>query len=310
MIQEYKKILVAGGKGFLGQNVVEKLQERNLNFVSLDLADGYDFRDFEKTKKIFEKEQFDAVIHCAAFVGGIQFGYQYPAEIFYNNILMTTYIMEAARLTGVKRFVNPISNCVYPAHLPLFKEEELWSGPMHESVLSYGFVKKAGLVQGWSYQQQYGFDSLHLILPNMYGPSDHFDEIKSHALGALIAKFIQAKENHQPEVVLWGTGKPIREWLYVKDGAEAVVQSLFLEPQIDPINIGSGKGVSIAELAELIKKEIGYQGKIIFDSKKPDGALSKIMNVDKMLKVFQWQPKTDLKDGIKKTVEWYMAHKK
>lgn len=308
MIREYKKILIAGGKGFLGQNVAKNLKEKNLNFVILDLVDGYDFRDFQKTLDIFEKEKFDAVIHCAAYVGGIQFGYKHQGEMFYNNIQMTSNLMEAARLAGVKRFVNPISNCVYPAHLSLFLEDELWSGPLHESVLSYGLARKASWVQGWSYQKQYGFDSVHLILSNMYGPHDHFEEEKSHALGALIMKFSEAKKKNNPEVVVWGTGKPVREWLYVEDGAEALVKGLFIESHIDPINIGLGKGISVAELAEAIKREVGYEGKIVFDTSKPDGAFMKTMDNKKMLEIFKWQPRTEIEEGIKKTIKYYNDH--
>jgi len=305
MEREYKKILVAGGCGFLGKSVIQELKKRNLNFVSLDLTTGHDLRDLEKTKKVFDKEKFDAVIHCAAFVGGIQFGYEHPAELFYNNILMTTYLMEVARLTGVKRFINPISNCVYPGSSFLFKEKELWDGPMHESVASYGLTKKAGLVQGQSYYKQYGFDSVHLILPNMYGPGDHFEEVKSHALGALIMKFEEARRKNIPEVAVWGSGKPIREWLYVEDGAEALVRALFIDSYNEPINIGIGKGISIAELAILIREAVGYNGKIIFDPSRPDGAPTKTMEVSKMRKIFDWEPKTQLEDGIRKTVEYY-----
>jgi GDP-L-fucose synthase len=305
MKRRYKKIFIPGGDGFVGQSVVKRLKEKNLNFLSLSEKDGFDFRNFKQTKALFEKEKFDAVINCAAFVGGIQFGYQYPGEIFYNNILMATYLMEAARRSGVKRFVNPISNCVYPAHLTKFKEEDLWSGPLHESVLVYGLVRKASLIQGWAYQKQYNFDSIHLILPNMYGPGDHFDEIRSHALSALIMKFVEAKRKNLPKVIVWGSGKPIREWLYVEDGAEALVRALEIEPQIEPINIGRGEGISILELAELIKKITGFQGKIVLDKSKPDGAPCKIMIAEKMKKIFNWTPITNLEEGIKKTVEWY-----
>ncbi|MDP2910162.1 MAG: NAD-dependent epimerase/dehydratase family protein [bacterium] len=309
MGNKFKKIFVPGGDGFVGSNVVKKLKERGFNFFSLSEKDGFDFRNFEKTKKVFEKEKFDAVINCAAFVGGIQFGYKYPGEIFYNNILMATYLMESARLTGVKRFVNPISNCVYPAHLTKFKEEDLWSGPLHESVLVYGLVRKASWIQGWAYKKQYNFDSVHLILPNMYGPNDHFDEIRSHALSALIMKFAEAKRKNLPEVIVWGSGQPIREWLYVEDGAEALIRALEIEPIIEPINIGRGDGISILDLAELIKKIIGYKGKIVLDSKYPDGAFCKIMDVSKMEKIFNWFPKTNLEEGIKETIEWYLNHK-
>jgi len=218
---------------------------------------------------------------------------------------MSANLMEAARITGVKRFVNPISNCVYPARLEKFKEEDLWSGDMHESVLAYAAVRKATWVQGWAYNKQYGFDSVHLILPNMYGPHDHFDAIRSHALTALVMKFVEAKRKNLPEVVVWGTGKPIREWLYVEDGAEFLVGALGIAPILEPINIGRGEGISIKDLAELVRKIVGYKGKIVFDISKPDGALCKIMVVDKMKKVYNLEPRTSLEEGVKKTVEWY-----
>ena len=305
----FKKIFVAGGNGFLGRRVVKKLKEKDINFVSLSLRDGIDFRDFKQTKKLFEKEKFDAVINCAAFVGGIKFGYEKPGEIFYNNILMSTNLMEASRLTNVRRFINPISNCTYPGRLTKnFKEERWWDGPLHESVLVYGFVRKASWVQGWAYKKQYNFNSIHLILPNMYGPGDHFDETRSHALGALIMKFVEAKRKNQPEVIVWGTGKPVREWLYVDDGAELLIKSLEIEPIVEPINVGVGKGISILELAELIKETVEYGGKIVLDKSKPDGAPYKTMDNTKMKKIFNWVPPTSLREGIKKTVEWYIEN--
>jgi len=302
-----KKIFVPGGNGFLGKRVVKKLEERNIDYISLSLRDGYDFRNFKQTKELFEEEKFDAVINCAAFVGGIQFGYEKPGEIFYNNILMSTYLMEAARLIGVKRFINPISNCSYPARLTKdFKEEEWWDGPLHESVLVYGFVRKASWVQSWAYYKQYGFVTINLILPNMYGPGDHFEEKRSHALGALIMKFVEAKRKNLPSVLVWGTGKPIREWLYVDDGAEILIKSLEIEPTIEPINVGVGKGISILELAELIKEVVGYKGEIVLDRSKPDGVPYKTMDNTKLKKIFKWEPPTSLREGIEKTVEWYI----
>lgn len=305
----YKKVFVPGGNGFLGQRVVQKLTEKGISFVSLSLRDGIDFRDFNQTKELFSKEKFDTVINCAAFVGGIQFGYEKPGEIFYNNILMVTTLMEAARLTGVERFINPISNCSYPGHLTKdFKEEEWWDGPLHESVLVYGFVRKASWVQSWAYYKQYGFVTINLILPNMYGPGDHFDETRSHALGALIMKFVEAKKRKLPEVVVWGTGKPVREWLYVDDGAQALIRAMEIEPTIEPINVGVGFGVSISELARLIKETVGYEGKIVFDPSKPDGAPHKTMDNTRLKKIFNWVPPTTLKEGIAATVAWYMGN--
>ena len=310
-MKNYKKIFVPGGNGFLGKSVVKKLEERNIDYVSLSLRNGYDFRNFEQTKELFEEEKFDAVINCAAFVGGIQYGYEKPGEIFYNNILMSTYLMEAARLTSVKKFINPISNCSYPAHLTQnFKEGQWWDGPLHESVLVYGFVRKASWMQSWAYYKQYDFETINLILPNMYGPGDHFDEKRSHALGALIMKFAEAKRKNQPKVVVWGTGKPVREWLYVDDGSEILIKSLEIEPTIEPINVGVGKGISILGLAELIKEVVGYKGEIVLDSSKPDGAPYKTMDNTRLKKIFNWVPPTSLREGIEKTVEWYLNNSK
>ncbi len=307
----FDRVFVPGGNGFLGSSVVEKLRERGINVISLSLRDGIDFRNFAMTRELFQKESFDAVINCAAFVGGIQFGYEHPGEIFYNNILMSTSLMEASRLTGVKRFVNPISNCTYPARLTKdFREEEWWDGPLDESVLVYGFVRKASWVQSWAYNKQYGFETINLILPNMYGPGDHFDETRSHALGALIMKFVEAERQGLPQVTVWGSGRPVREWLYVGDGAEVLIRALEVEPMIEPINVGVGKGISVLELAQVIKEIVGYEGRIVLDKSKPDGAPHKTMDTGRLKEAFGWTPPTSLREGIEKTVNWYREHYK
>jgi GDP-L-fucose synthase len=304
------KIFVPGGNGFLGKRVVKKLSEAGADFVSLSLRDGCDFRDFKETLALFQRERFDAVLNCAAYVGGIQFGYEHPAELFFNNIQMATYLMESARLTGVKKFVNPISNCTYPGDLTRdFREGEWWNGPMHESVMVYAFARKASWMQSWAYDRQYGFKTTNIILPNMYGPGDHFEETRSHALGALVMKFAEAKKNKAPQVVVWGTGKPVREWLYVDDGAEIMIKALDINTSVDPINVGMGFGVTIAELASLIKEAVGYDGKVVFDPSRPDGAPHKTMNNDRLKDIFKWVPPTDLKNGIQVTVTWYMENR-
>ena len=301
-----KKVFVAGGTGFLGKHLAARLKKDKITYVTASLSRGVDFRDIKQLDKFFKKEKPEVVINAAAFIGGIQFGYQKPGEIFFNNTLMSTNLIESARRASVSLFINPIANCSYPdvSDKP-FKEEEWWDGPLHESVLGYGLARKASWVNAWAYNKQYGMRFVNLIFPNMYGPGDHTDEVRCHALGALVKKFITAKRNKAKEVVVWGTGRPIREWLYVEDGVEAIMRALKIEPTIGPINIGSGRGISIKNLALLIKDVADYKGKLVFDDKYPDGAPYKIMGVDRCKNVFGWLPSTDLRYGVKKTVKYF-----
>jgi len=305
------KVFVPGGNGFLGKHVLMELQKyRNYEAIGLSRSDGIDFRDYNQTFKIFRDGKFDIVINCASYVGGIQFGYKHFGEIFFNNTLISTNLIDTARRTGVKMFINPISNCSYPARLTKnFKESEWWDGEMHESVMVYGFVRKGSWVQLWAYKKQYDFNSISFIMPNMYGPGDHFDEERSHALGALIMKIVEAKFKRNERVTIWGSGKPIREWLYVKDAAEILVKAISAKPELYPINVGVGKGISIIELANLIKEIVGYKGELVLDKSKPDGAPWKTMDNTRLKEKFHWQPPTPLREGIKATVEWYIKEK-
>ena len=301
-----EKIMVAGGTGFLGKRVVKKLKEKGYPFVTTSLSLGTDFRNKSQTEKFFQKEKPTLLINCAAFVGGIKFGLEHEGEIYYNNALINLNLFECARKFGIKRIINPISNCSYPdVDNKKFKEKEWWNGPLHRSVLVYGFVKKGTWVLSTAYRKQYGLDIVNFLVPNMYGPGDHFNEVRSHALGALVMKICRAKEKKLPEVIVWGTGKPIREWLFVDDCVEAFLKAFKIPSADEPVNIGRGEGVSISKLASLIKKAVGYKGKLVYDTSKPDGAPYKIMNVKKMKKIFDWLPPTDIEKGIKQTVNWY-----
>ena len=219
---------------------------------------------------------------------------------------MTLNLLEAAAQSNVGRIVNPISNCAYPGAATFFKEDEFWNGPLHESVMVYGFVRKAAWVGAWGYAKQYGLDVVNIILSNMYGPGDHFEEERSHALGALIMKIVQAKLACQPQVVIWGSGKPVREWLHIDDGAEAMIRAIDVAPSLDPVNIGVGKGVSILDMANLIKELTGYEGELVLDMTKPDGAPYKTVDGSRGLQHFGWQPVKDFRQGVAETIEWFI----
>ena len=303
------KILIAGGNGFVGRNLNDLFQGTKHEIFSLSKRDGFDLIDFETANKFFRKIKPDIVINCAALVGGIQFGLKHEGEIFYQNILMNTYLLECCRVHKVKKTINLLSNCSYPNFLnETFTEERWWDGKLHDSVLVYGFAKKAAWVQSYAYHRQYGMKFTNFLVPNMYGPWDHFEEERSHALGALIMKISKAKNNNVPGVTVWGTGKPVREWLFVKDCAEAVYRALDVETDVEPINLGQGFGISIKDLAEKIKILVGYKGDLVYDATKPDGAPYKIMDVKKLKKVFNWIPQTSIDEGLNLTLEWYLKN--
>jgi GDP-L-fucose synthase len=301
-------ILVTGATGFLGKRVCHLLRQRGLAFERTSLSLGCDLRDAVATRALLQRVQPKQVLNCAAFVGGIQFGYKHSAELFHNNLLMTLNLLEASYRCGVKRIVNPISNCAYPAQATLFKEDEFWNGPLHESVLVYGFVRKAAWVGSWAYQKQHGLDVLNLILSNMYGPEDHFEEERSHALGALIMKMVRAKQQKLPEVVVWGSGKPVREWLHVDDGAEALVRGLNAAPTLEPVNIGVASGISIFEMAQMIQNLVGYEGRLLLDESKPDGAPYKTVDGSRGAALLGWAPTRNFEQGVKQTIDWYLKN--
>lgn len=301
-------ILVTGATGFLGKRVCRKLEERGLEYTRTSLSLGTDLRDSIQTMQLFERVRPTQVLHCAAYVGGIQFGLKHTAEMFSNNLLMTIQLFEACHRYGVHRLINPISNCSYPAKAMLFKEDEYWDGPLHDSVATYGFVRKASFVGAQAYAKQYGQDTVNLILSNMYGPEDHFQEERSHAMGALIMKMVKAKREGVPQVVVWGTGTPVREWLYVDDGAEAMVRALDIAPTDALLNIGVASGISIKEMAQMIRREVGYIGELAFDTTKADGDPYKTVDGSRARAIFGWEPQMSLEQGIHDTVQWYMEN--
>jgi len=304
-----KKILVAGGAGFLGSHVVNKLLDKNISKkdIFIPRSEKYDLRKIENCRKLVKGK--DIVIHLAANVGGIGYNQAYPATLFYDNIVMGAHLMEEARRAGVKKFVGIGTICSYPKFTPVpFKEEDLWNGYPEETNAPYGLAKKMLLVQSEAYRKQYGFNAINLLQVNLYGPGDNFDPKSSHVIPSLIKKFFEAKKRKSPKVIIWGTGKPTREFLYVEDAAEAIILAAEKYNKSDPVNLGSNFEITIKDLAKLIAKLTGYKGKIVFDKTKPDGQPRRKLDTSKAKKEFGFQSITDFEDGLRKTIEWYSTN--
>jgi GDP-L-fucose synthase len=307
-----KRILVTGGAGFLGSFVVEKLvKERNLDpqKIIIPRSRECDLRVWENCVKVTNKT--DLVIHLAARVGGIGFNQENPGLLFYDNASMGIQLMEAARINGVKKFVVLGTICGYPKFTRVpFKEEELWNGYPEETNAPYGLAKKMLLVQAEAYRQQYGFNAISLLPVNLYGPRDNFDPKSSHVIPALIRKYVEAIEKEEKKIVVWGTGRPTREFLYVEDAAEAILLATEKYNKPDPVNIGAGSEISIKDLVEMIAKLTGFKGEFVWDADKPDGQPRRMLDVTKAEKEFGFRSKVSLKKGLKKTIDWYRANKK
>lgn len=301
------KILVVGSGGFLGSHVTEKLQNNeNYDVLKIVGKGQVDITNFDDLKLYLDSNNPEIVINCAAFVGGISYGFKYPAQMLLLNASMAINLYKACYENGVKKLINPISNCAYPGDIATYKEEDFFTGPPDESVYNYGISKRLYVQLGKSFSEEYNFSSANVVVSNMYGPNDHFDEERSHALGAIIKKVYEAKKNNFDEVVLWGTGRPIREWLYVEDGADALINSIQLNSGHHFFNVGVKKGISVLELAEIIKEELGWTGKFVLDTSMPDGVLEKKVDGTLGQKKLNWKPEVDLTTGIRKTVDWYI----
>ncbi len=306
-----KKVTVTGGAGFLGQHLVKRLESFGAK-VFVPRQREYNLTSLDACLRCLLEHPCDVLFHAAAYYGGIGINVNEPARLYYSNLVMGANLMEAARLTKVGKVVNVGTACSYPGYLEgELKEADLWSGPCHASVVNYGLTKKMLAVQGLAYQRQYGLNSIHLILTNLYGPGDSYNPDRSHVVAALVRKWVEAEIAKKPEIEVWGTGKPIREFIYVEDCADAIV--LAAEKYNDvalPLNIGTGIGTTIRELVETINDVTGYAGKIAWNADKPDGAAKKVLDVQRMTEALDgWRPPTDLKAGLAKTIAWYRANK-
>ncbi len=305
-----KKILLTGASGFLGGHTLEKLVKRGVNrsHIYAPSSREVDLRNWSDVNKAVKN--VDIIIHLAAKIGGIGFNKEKPGEIFYDNAIMGVQLMEAARLAGVKKMVTVGTVCAYPKNAPIpFKESSLWDGYPEEVTAPYGMAKKMMLVQGRAYFEQYGFESVFLLPVNLYGPGDHFESRYSHVMPALIKRIVDAKQSGAKSIVVWGTGRATREFIYVDDAAEGIILATQQYDKLDPVNLGSGTEISIEKLVSLISKVAGYKGEIIWDTSKPDGAARRKLNVSKAYREFGFKAKTDLDTGIKKTVDWYLNNK-
>lgn len=301
-----KKILVTGGAGFLGTHLIRKLLDKGIpqKNISVPRSKDMDLRTLKNCTKA--AKGIDIVIHLAGNVGGIGYNREKPGELFYDNITMGVQLMEESRKAMVKKFVALGTVCAYPKFTPTpFKENDLWNGYPEETNAPYGLAKKMLLVQAQAYRLQYGFNAIFLLPVNLYGPGDNFSLEYSHVIPALIKKFIMAKKKGDKEVIVWGTGKPTREFLYVEDAAEAIILATEKYNKPEPVNIGSSFEISIKNLAELIKNLVGFEGKIVWDRTKPDGQPRRKLDTSKAEREFGFKSKTNFEEGLKKTIKWY-----
>lgn len=302
-----KRVVITGGNGFLGSHLVAKIKSKGPKSIFIPEHSKYDLRKYEDCLKVAKKG--DIIIHLAANVGGIGYNREFPATLFDDNILMGTFMMMAARAAKVKKYVAMGTICAYPKFTPVpFKEENLWNGYPEETNAPYGLAKKMQLVQAQAYREQYGFNAIFLLPVNLYGPGDNFDPKSSHVIPALIRKFVEAKNKGTKEVVVWGTGKASREFLYVEDAAAAVMLATEKYDKVEPVNLGAGREIKIKELVALIKDYTEFRGKVIWDKDKPDGQPRRKLDVSKAKKEFGFTSETSFETGLKNTIEWYKTN--
>jgi GDP-L-fucose synthase len=299
-------VLVTGGAGFLGTQLVQKLKNRGCTTIFIPRSRDYNLIKKEDICRVYDDSEPDLVIHLAANVGGIGANMACPGEFFYNNLMMGVQLLEEARQRHIGKFVAIGTVCAYPKFTPVpFKEEDLWNGYPEETNAPYGLAKKMLLVQSQAYRAQYGYNSIFLLPVNLYGPGDNFDPSTSHVIPALIRKCIEAKEQGQHEIVVWGTGSASREFLYVDDCAEAIVLASEKYNKSEPVNIGSGMEISIKDLILLIARLTGFEGEIKWDSSKPDGQPRRCLDVSRARDEFGFAAKMGFEEGLKKMIEWY-----
>ena len=303
-----KSICVTGGEGFLGRNVVAELANKGCRNVFTVRHAEYDLLRPEDIERLYREVKPQVVIHLASVVGGIGANSRNPGRFFYDNLIMGVQTMEAARVNQVEKFVQIGTVCAYPKFTPVpFKEDDLWNGYPEETNAPYGIAKKALLVQAQAYRDQYGFNAIYLLPENLYGPGDNFDPKSSHVIPALIKKFVEAQTSGAKTVSVWGSGTATREFLYVTDAAAGIVLATEHYDGREPVNLGSGKEISIRDLSQLIAAEIGFAGEIVWDTSKPDGQPRRALDTTRATERFGFRAQVEFRDGLRQTIAWYRA---
>lgn len=303
-----KRITVTGGKGFLGSYILEKLEQRGSKHIAVADLPEYNLTRLPDIKRMYHEQKPDIVIHLAAVVGGIGANRENPGKFFYENAIMGIQLMHEAYLNKIEKFVALGTICAYPKFTPVpFKEEDIWDGYPEETNAPYGLAKKMMLVQSQAYREQYDFNSIFLLPVNLYGPRDNFDPQSSHVIPALIKKCIDAIDQENKEILVWGTGKVTREFLYVENAAEGILLAAEKYNKSDPVNIGAGFENTIKDLVMVIVQLTDFKGKIIWDASKPDGQPRRMLDTSKAEKEFGFKAKTSFEEGLIKTIEWYKS---
>ncbi|NEO72746.1 GDP-L-fucose synthase [Moorena sp. SIO3H5] len=304
-----KRILVTGGAGFLGRQVVDQLCKAGADAqkITIPRSLDYDLRSLENCQRAVDQQ--DIIIHLAAHVGGIGLNREKPAELFYDNLMMGTQLIHAAYEAGVEKFVCVGTICAYPKFTPVpFKEDNLWDGYPEETNAPYGVAKKALLVQLQAYRQQYGFNGIYLLPVNLYGPEDNFDPSSSHVIPALIRKIYEAQQNGEMTLPAWGDGSPTREFLYSTDAARGIVMATTDYHQPEPVNLGTGYEISIRDLVELICELMEFKGEIVWETDKPNGQPRRCLDIERAKQEFNFTAEMEFKQGLKNTIDWYRQH--
>jgi GDP-L-fucose synthase len=331
-----KRVIVTGGAGFLGSVIIKKLIARGAADILVPRIENYDLTDHDTIHKLLDESMLPRaqrpshlnheklksnplpdfkpadliIIHLAAHVGGIGANREHPAEFFYDNLMMGAQLMHQAWQRGVGKFVALGTVCAYPKFTPVpFKEDDLWNGYPEETNAPYGLAKKMLLVQAQAYRQEYGFNSIFLLPVNLFGPGDNFNPASSHVIPALIRKCYEAQDNGTKELVVWGDGSPTREFLYVEDAAEGILLASELYNGPDPVNLGSGHEITVKDLAEMIARLTGFNGKLVWDATKPNGQPRRGLDISRAEKLFGFRAAMPFEDGLRLTIEWYRQHR-